>query len=339
MSLINPADRSSPAHWFGPGLIAAGLIAFIAQAAAPLTHMPAPLLAVALGLALGAANLGPMLAPGLGLWSKPGLQLGVALMGAQITFAEMAALGAPALVAGGAIVLAGVAAGSGLGVLLGLPLAEAAIAACAVSICGASAALAAAQTAPSTPQIQRTTAFVVVGVNILSTAAMLLYPLLAHAMGFSAHQAGVFFGLSIHDVAQVAGAGQSVSPEAADAAALSKLARILWLGPAVVLVGIILARFAAAPAGERPALKAPPLFVWGFAALILARGLHLLPQPLVEAMAATSRILLLGGVAAISAQIGPKALLGVQPKLAAALVGTTILVGGAALLAAALLIV
>ncbi|MGH1560216.1 putative sulfate exporter family transporter [Caulobacter segnis] len=93
---------------------------------------------------------------------------------------------------------------------------------------------------------------------------MLAYPPLAHALGLTAHQAGVFFGLSIHDVAQVAGAGASVSPETASTAALAKLARIVWLGPMVVLIGFVLAR--SKEGGVAAGLKAPPLFVLGFAA-------------------------------------------------------------------------
>jgi len=212
------------------------------------------------------------------------------------------------------VVLGGLAIGAAAGVALGLPFAEALIAAAACSICGASAALAASQAAPASPANQRTTALVIVGVNLLSTVAMLAYPPLAHALGLTAHQAGVFFGLSIHDVAQVAGAGASVSPETASTAALAKLARIVWLGPAVVLIGFVLAQ--SKEGGVAAGLKAPPLFVLGFAALAAARGLNLIPPALVSTLAACSSFLLLAGVGAISAKLGPKALLEVKPKLA-----------------------
>mgnify|MGYP000538875613 FL=1 len=160
--------------------------------------------------------------------------------------------------------------------------------------------------------------------NLLSTIAMLAYPPLANALGLSAHQAGVFFGLSIHDVAQVAGAGASVSPETANTAALAKLARIVWLGPAVVLIGIMLTR---SPEGGRVSgLRAPPAFVLGFAALAAARGLNLIPPALVSTLAACSSFLLLAGVGAISAKLGPQALLQVKPKLAVMLGTVTVAV-------------
>jgi len=311
-----------------PGLIAGLAIALLARPLAHLLHAPAPLLAVVLGMGLGALGLGARLAAGLDIWAKPGLRLGVALMGAQITWSEFALLGGPAILASGAVVLGGLTVGAGVGMALGLPLAEALIAAAACSICGASAALAAAQAAPASPANQRTTALVIIGVNLLSTLAMLAYPPIAHALGFTAHQAGVFFGLSIHDVAQVAGAGSSVSPDAASAAALAKLARIVWLGPAVVLIGVLLSR--TQDGCGKTAFKGPPLFVLGFAALAALRGLGLLPEALVTVLATTSSFLLLAGVGAISAKLGPAALLQVKPKLAAALGLSTLAVAGLA---------
>lgn len=308
----------------GPGLVAGLLLAILAKLLAANLHAPAPLVAVVLGMMLGALGLQAQLGAGLDVFAKPGLRLGVAMMGTQISWSEFAALGGPAIVASGAVVLGGLGVGALAGTALGLPFAEALIAAAACSICGASAALAASQAAPASPANQRTTALVIVGVNLLSTVAMLAYPPIAHALGLSAHQSGVFFGLSIHDVAQVAGAGASVSPETASTAALAKLARIVWLGPAVVLIGLMLTR--TQQGGVVGGLKAPPLFVLGFAALAACRGLGLIPPALVTTMAACSGFLLLAGVGAISAKLGPKALLEVEPRLAVMLATVTVAV-------------
>lgn len=307
-----------------PGLAAGLALAVLAKLLSQNLHAPAPLIAVVLGMMLGALGLQAQLGAGLDIFAKPGLRLGVAMMGAQISWAEFAALGGPAILASGVVVLGGLAIGAAAGLALGLPFAEALIAAAACSICGASAALAASQAAPASPANQRTTALVIVGVNLLSTVAMLAYPPLANALGLTAHQAGVFFGLSIHDVAQVAGAGASVSPETASTAALAKLARIVWLGPAVVLIGLVLTR--SAEGGRVSGLRAPPAFVLGFAALAAARGLNLIPPALVSTLAACSGFLLLAGVGAISAKLGPKALLQVKPRLAVMLGTVTVAV-------------
>ena len=57
----------------------------------------------------------------------------------------------------------------------------------AVAICGASAALAIAAVLPKGPNHERDTVMTVVGVTALSTIAMVIYPLIAHAVGFDAH--------------------------------------------------------------------------------------------------------------------------------------------------------
>jgi uncharacterized integral membrane protein (TIGR00698 family) len=280
------------------------------------------MIAVACGLAVACAPIGAMLQPGLALWAKPGLKIGVAMLGAQIAWADVAALGAPVVLASGVLVGGGIAVGALIGVTLGLPLIEALIAATAVSICGASAAMAAASALPESAESRRTTALVVVGVNLLATAAMLLYPLIARAFELSDRQAGVFFGLSIHDVAQVAAAGASVSATAVGVATLAKLTRVMWLGPAVVLVAALAAPKAKG-ARRDLASMAPPAFVWGFAAFAIARSLDLLPSSLTGALSQTSHILLLGGVAAISAQVDPRQILRLEPRLGSALLALT----------------
>ena len=297
--------------------------------------LPAPVLAVAAGLCL--TPFAGRFGEALSLIAKPGLKLGVALMGAQVAWAEVAALGLPVAAGGGLIVAASLAAGAAVGLAAGLPLIEALICACAVSICGASAAMAAASALPQTAASQKTTALVVVGVNLLSTAAMALYPLIAQALDLSDRQAGVFLGLSIHDVAQVVAAGEAVSREAAGAAALAKLSRVFWLGPAVILVALAAAA-ALRRAPERPKVRLdPPLFVWGFLALLAARNLGLIPPPLLSAMGEASRFLLVSGVLALTAQLAPRELLKLDPRLAVSLVASSLVTAALAATAALVL--
>ena len=76
-----------------------------------------------------------------------------------------------------------------------------------------------------------------VGVSTLSTLAMIVYPMLARAFGLDPRQAGIFLGGTIHDVAQVVGAGYSMSQETGDRATLVKLMRVAMLLP-VILVAV-----------------------------------------------------------------------------------------------------
>jgi uncharacterized membrane protein YadS len=296
-----------------------GVLAVGAWLVGKATGFPAPVLAAAAGMGLGLAGLSGRMATGLTWWARPGLKFGVALLGAQIAWAELAALGVPVALASGGVVMASLGAGTLIGTLAGLPLVEALIAASAVSICGASAAMAASSALPETDNSRRTTALVVVGVNLLSTFAMVAYPVIAAALGFSPRQIGVFLGLSIHDVAQVVAAGSSVSPATEASAALAKLSRILWLGP--VIVAIALATRSGSPGARR--FPAPPLFVWGFAGLMLIRSLGFIPEAMLPALNTASQILLLGAVCAISAQVAPRDLLRIEPKLAWTLVAAS----------------
>src|SRR4029078_9955975 len=105
----------------------------------------------------------------------------------------------------------------------------------ATAICGASAALALAAAMPAHPQKQRATLFTIVGVSTLSTLAMIVYPSGAQARGLAPRTADIFLGATIHDVAQVVGAGYSLSPETGDVATVVKLLRVAMLLPLIAL--------------------------------------------------------------------------------------------------------
>ncbi len=109
----------------------------------------------------------------------------------------------------------------------------------ATAICGASAALALAAALPGHPLKERATLFTVIGVSALSTMAMIAYPMIVHALGLNPVQAGIFLGGTIHDVAQVVGAGYSISRETGDAATLVKLMRVSMLLPVIVFAVLV----------------------------------------------------------------------------------------------------
>src|SRR5437763_1179239 len=103
---------------------------------------------------------------------------------------------------------------------------------------------------------ERDTVFTIIAVTTLSTVAMVLYPLVGHLFHFTQAQTGVFLGGTIHDVAQVVGAGYSVSPETGDVATIIKLLRVALLVRAVLSISILARQVEpeAGPAGERQSL-------------------------------------------------------------------------------------
>src|SRR6185436_4332111 len=93
-------------------------------------------------------------------------------------------------------------------------------------------------------------------------------PMLVHWLQLSPQQAGVFLGGTIHDVAQVVGAGYSLSNETGDTATLVKLMRVAMLLPVIAFAAFV-ARAHNAAKGAAPG-KRPPLlpgFAVGFALL------------------------------------------------------------------------
>ena len=105
------------------------------------------------------------------------------------------------------------------------------------AVCGASATLACSTVVPDYVGKQPDIAFVVVAVNALATIAMLIYPPLCLLLGFDPQTTGVMLGGTIHDVAQVVGAGYAVSQTVGNTAVIVKLFRVFLLLPVVLGVG------------------------------------------------------------------------------------------------------
>jgi uncharacterized integral membrane protein (TIGR00698 family) len=288
-------------HW-GLALPGAGLCVLIALAAgfAGSLHGGTPMLyALLFGTALHYLHAEVRTAPGVRFCAGTVLRLGVGLLGARITLGQIAALGWPTVfitIAGAATtLLAGVAVAR----RLRLPATLGVLAGGATAICGASAAMAIAAVLPQSPERERETLAVVVLATLLSTAAMLAYPLLAAFLQLPPALAGLFIGGSIHDVAQVVVAGYALGNEAGDAASVVKLLRVSLL--AFVVMGVALAfrqpGHAALPADSRPPLI--PGFVLLFLAMAAWHSLGWLPGPLQTGLGQASQACLTVGVAAL----------------------------------------
>jgi uncharacterized membrane protein YadS len=147
---------------------------------------------------------------------------------------------------------------------LGLGYIKGVLAGGAVAICGASAALAIAAVLPKQKDSERFTLMVVVAVTVLSTAAMVLYPLLVRAFQMPPELGGLFLGGTIHDVAQVVGAGYTINHATGDVATIVKLFRVALL---VVVVAAVALAFR-----EENAAQGADGRVMGDAAAFIASG-------------------------------------------------------------------
>lgn len=310
-----------------PGVMACAVVAAAAGFLGQHYGAPVLLFALLLGLAMNFLSTGGPCGPGIAFCARDLLRVGVALLGLRITAAQVLALGWGPL----AMVLLCVVLTIGLSMLaarlLGFQGLFGLLTGGATAICGASAALALSAALPAHPQKERATLFTVIGVSALSTLAMVAYPMLAHALDLDARHAGIFLGATIHDVAQVVGAGYSVSRESGDIATLVKLLRVAMLLPVIVLAAAITrARLAAAAdaqaQGPRPPLL--PGFALAFALLVAVNSSGIVP-PSVQALGSeTSRWCLVAAIAGIGMKTELRQLATVGLRPIVLMVGETV---------------
>lgn len=319
---MNGHSASARLRDLAPGVLLAATIALASQFIASRYGGPVMLYAILFGIAFNFLSADPKCAAGLRFASKRVLQFGVVLLGAAVTFSEIAALGwttAGVVVFGVAATIAG---GFLIGRIAGLPSEHSILSAGAVAICGASAAMAISAVLPATKASERQLILTVVGVTTLSTIAMVVYPPLTLALGFSELRAGVFLGATIHDVAQVIGAGYIVSDEAGATAAIVKLMRVTLLAPAVFAIALIFSRKSA---GADAAQRAFPFFLLGFAALMAVNSAGLIPPAARALLGDLSRWFLVIAVSALGVRTSLKDLIDVGPTPIAVLVMQTLL--------------
>lgn len=290
-------------HDLAPGV---GLALTIAAAASFLSDHyggPVMLFALLIGMAFNFLATEGRCSAGIGFSSRTVLRLGVALLGVRITFSDISALGIDSVLSVIGLILLTIATGFAVAPLFGRKWRFALLTGGSVAICGASAALALAAVIPPNDKLERNTLFTVVAVTTLSTVAMIAYPILFALLGLSDAEAGFLIGATIHDVAQVVGAGYSVSDEAGEVATVVKLLRVALL-PAVLL--IVIACLRARPAeGVRPTV---PWFVIAFAALVAVNSIGLVPASVADAASETSRWMLVTAISALGVKTSLKAL-------------------------------
>ncbi|MGP9820544.1 YeiH family protein [Salinarimonas sp. NSM] len=253
-----------------PGILFATAIAVAATLAAPAVALvfpiPAMVLALLLGIALNRPAAAPVFQPGLTFCVKKLLRWAVALLGLRIALGDIVALGIGVALMVVASMALTILAGFALARALGQRAEYGALAGAATAVCGASAALATTTVLPNYKGKEADVAFVVVAVNALSTLAMIAYPPLGALLGFDHQTTGVLLGATIHDVAQVVGAGYAVSETAGNTAVVVKLFRVFLLLPVVLVIGWWFAR----AGGHAENAKVPaPVFAFVFLGLCL----------------------------------------------------------------------
>lgn len=285
-----------------PGAALASVVALAATFVSTMHGGTQFLYALFMGVAFHYLSQEPRTRPGIEFCARTVLRMGVGLLGARITLNQIQALGWTVALSVVAAVLTTLLFGLLTSRFFGLTRTQGILSGGAVGICGASAALAISAVLPRDKISERFTLMVVVSVTLLSTAAMVLYPLLAKWLELPPHLAGLFIGATIHDVAQVVGAGYTLGQSTGDVATVVKLFRVAML--AIVVIALAAAykqSSSGGPAGQgRSAGRGlVPWFLWVFAGMVLANSVGLFTSDVRHVLDSASRGCLVVAIAAL----------------------------------------
>lgn len=166
------------------------------------------------------------------------------------------------------------------------------------AICGAAAVLALESSIKSQPY----KGIIAVGsVVVFGLLSMFLYPLVyaVSELGLNEIQWGVYVGVTLHEVANVVGAGSGISPEVEKIAVIIKMIRVLLLIPVLLVIPLL---FASTQSGAKRNLHIP-WFAFGFLGVVLINSVFELPEWLISSGEIASTFLLVMAMSALGLQI------------------------------------
>jgi uncharacterized integral membrane protein (TIGR00698 family) len=228
------------------------------------------------------------------------LRFAIVLLGFQLTLGQVVSIGASgvgivALTLGATFVFT-----ITLGRLIGVDRKLAQLIAAGTSICGASAIVA---TNIVTDARDEDVTYAVASITLFGTIAMLGFPLLAPVLGLDQHAFGLWAGASIHEVAQVIGAGFQNGTQSGEIATVAKLTRVAMLAPMVIALGLMARRKSSDQSSDQSGARPPmPWFVAAFVAVVALNSLVTVPAEVKSAMALATTIMLTMGLAAMGLQ-------------------------------------
>lgn len=301
---------------FLPGVLLALIIAAFSLFIEARFGGPVMLYALVFGALFNPLASKPYLSPGLTFSAENILKVGVALLAVKITVIDVANLGWQTAGLVIACVLITMIAGVAIGRLFGLKFDHSTLSAASVAICGCSAALAVASVLPQNKESECNTIVTVIAVTSLSTIAMVLYPLITTLLEFSDMQSGLFMGVSIHNVAQVVGAGYTVSDPAGEIATIVKLMRVACLVPVIIIISLMF-RQKGEPAANSKKPPLLPLFMIAFIAIMLINSVGFIPTQVSQGASVISQWGLVIAVAALGVKTSVKDIIevGMRPLL------------------------
>jgi uncharacterized integral membrane protein (TIGR00698 family) len=256
------------------------------------TALPGPMIAIAIGIALGRV-WGRQLAPGAEFAGSVLLRAGIVLLGARLSMDQVRAVGPDAALVIVPCVVAGGVAAWLIARRLGLSPPLSVLLAVGTAVCGNSAI---AACAPLIRTTEEEVATAVATVTVYGSFALVALPLIGAALGLSSHEFGLWAGAVINDTSQVVASAFSYSPSAGATATIVKLTRNLFILVAVVAVPAL-------PALRRTKrgsiVSTIPWFVLGFVALAAFVSFVEMPARLLDVAGTLSKLLIMAALVGI----------------------------------------
>ena len=262
---------------YTPGIILAVVIAIAARFLANNYDVPSMLMAILIGMSLNFLSEEGKCIKGLNFSSKYILYLGIILLGTRIDFENILSINQNIIF----LVIFGVILTILFSILLlrifGYQYRFGILIGGAIAICGASAAMAISSVLPKDDKSNERLTFVILGVTIISTFCMIFYPIISNFLNMDEKSSGIFFGATIHDVAQVVGAGFTVSDYTGEIATLIKLFRVTLLFPVVLCISLMSYKFKLINDVDK---KTPlvPYFIIIFICIVVINSFNLIPN-------------------------------------------------------------
>lgn len=177
--------------------------------------------------------------PGIKFSNKTILKLAIIIFGIKLNFKDALAIGNTGIILTVITITLTFFFTYWIGRKLGLNNRFIQLIAAGTSICGTSAIVA---TNAVVKASEEDTAYSIVTVTTFGTVAMVVYPLLGQWLNLSPSEFGFWCGISIQQTAQVIAASFQHGMVSGDFATITKLSRVIFLIPTVILLGCLAAK-------------------------------------------------------------------------------------------------
>ena len=330
MTTATPPSRTGVLAWFerlGPGLALVAVVAAFAWAAAEIEKglldnavVDGLVIAVIAGIALrNVVALPSSIDAGARYAPKQVLELSVFLLGASVDVGQIVEAGLTLFLLITFSVVGGLTFAWVVGHrVLGLESRLAVLVGVGNSICGNAAVAAVAPAIRATPD----EVAAAIGISaVTGVGQILLLPLLVPGLDLTHYQYGVIAGISVYAVPQVVAASFAVSSLSGQVATLVKLVRVLFLGPMIIVLGL-LHRGGSDPQAPASTLGRQlrtyvPWFVAGFLLLAALRSAGVISEALGDDAKTLSKLLFIAAMVGLGLGVDLKRVRSVGARVAA----------------------